>query len=121
MDYQIAGKLLEFLIVIILIFLISYYVTDVGFEHDPKVINIFDSELYKLVLIILIICVSYFSPSVGILLGMSFVILLINIPKLMEKFNTHGPPLNNCNNYDKEYSEKMGGSFYPLNSDDNEY
>jgi hypothetical protein len=111
-------KYLEILIIIILVFIISKYVTDVSFEHNPKIIDIFDEELYKLIFLILIIGISYYSAPIGILLATAFVILLINIPKLMEKFSSYGPPLNNCNNYNKENSDKLGGSFYPLNENE---
>lgn len=105
-------------VIIILVLVLSLYITDLTTDYPDLLHDIVEEPLYKLIILLVIFYISYHNYQIGLLLSIILVLLITNIPMIseMEPNDTfiNGPPLSNCSTYDPEQINTNGTVSYPL-------
>ena len=105
-------------VIIVLVLVLSLYITDLTTDYPDLLHDIVEEPLYKLIILLVIFYISYHNYQIGLLLSIILVLLITNIPMVgeLESNDTfiNGPPLSNCSTYVPEQINRNGTAYYPL-------
>jgi len=112
-------SMIDNIIIIILVFIISFYSTNMEKPYPDFIYNAMFEPLFKFIFLCIIIYATSHNTTIGILLAILFVFCnndLSILNNLSEGFN-NGPPVNTCSIYDPLKTKQIGTAFYPINPD----
>jgi hypothetical protein len=114
-------QIISLSISLILVSIIVAFSSKKGSDYISWAYHIGDQPLYRVIYLGLILIASLYSFPVALMLVLLYMMINSMIPILSELDETFifGPPVSECNAYDKASVKRIGTPFYPLHANEN--